>query len=706
METFTSLQNYSVLDNFDPGNFAGIGEGQLPAQALVDNSLPDRGITSANLVIIYRSDNPDSIAVKDYLLENRPRFTGAYELAVNLSSATITNGGDTITQAHLTQYILEPLSIFLADHPGVMFYALSWAIPLRVKENEAIPLAPTYPSVQYQIAHLDDNDAVDMYDPYTGERQDEISFDDETALFIPLNQEAFAGTRLIGSSYWFLSLADVYNHIDWIRQVYNSLDAGNQGICISGKAANLSGTNYLLDDNREASLNGSLLDQASWSRDFILHENPDVSYTFKADGTSIVTTFENPRGIHNWGYHAAGGQPFASTESWESDGSFSLTGDNCKWYIVQIEESYATVRNNPNPPTVLTRLGFFSENAGDRSNYEGACIFLVGTVEEPYNTLNAGNFFGLFERGYPTGMAAWRSRRSIHFNCFGDIFLTIADQLPFSPDTQRYYDTVFGAISDSLPALPAQGNTGFLKSNTKLPYITVSKSGDFLLQKYSNNEQLEQSIYHIHVWSQSQDEVIQTFYDIENTYTNCVLPLNTDKLEQNCLEWIGHNLQEVKPGLYHGIVNYDVIVNRCIPTEFYSIVVSGGNWLQAISNRWYFFQELPRLVTSKFQKENTKPPYVSIPEFNGNEFARTSLTRQEKIDFDFKITCLSLQELEEIQEVIRKYFDNCVLDASESGNFLCMTWRNNTAMEKEPGLWIGTVGYELLMERDINAYGN
>ena len=106
------------------------------------------------------------------------------------------------------------------------------------------------------------------------------------------------------------------------------------------------------------------------------------------------------------------------------------------------------------------------------------------------------------------------------------------------------------------------------------------------------------------------------------------------------------------------------------------------------------------IITTAYNYEHLKRPYIVIPEFEFRENWLTTKSRIEGLQFSFVIHTETLEELEDLQMNIMSAFDYCEIITSDK-RFMVMEWVGINHTEVEPGFWQGTVEYEILQEKDI-----
>jgi hypothetical protein len=523
MDNFNTLQNFSSLDNFVLENFGGEGSPTTPpAQPQDAYSAPDYGITSANILILYDSSSADSIEVKDYLLANRPRFTGAHTLGCNLSGLLSgTDGFESISHADFATAIAAPLLAYITTNPDVFIYACSYGFPTRISDYSS---HIDDGSIHYRLTRIGaatTGDNEDAYDEETGIGQGDITHE-RFRVYEKIDLEEYPRTRALVSSYSFETKAATLRYIDFIKDTYNLLDTNNQGLLISGQAAGLKGSYYLIDNNHKDTYNGSSGDTAVLSkRNHLAAQHPEVNITYKADNTELILSGESVSAFMTWGHHSSDTPNELTSGHYESNGAITFT--NSRWWWFRPIESFSGRRSTG-------RLSCFESTGFGSVNYENCPIFFCAFVEEPGvgGAIALNSDFPYWESGTTILEAVWRARSSKNATFFGDPLLTIADPVPsaslepYSLRIDETFDTVFGALQNEFDEIEGLqvGLTGFIKENTKLPYASISKTGDFFLQRYSCGSQLERSIYTFTVFTETQEELLSIFDELEDQFTN------------------------------------------------------------------------------------------------------------------------------------------------------------------------------------------
>jgi len=273
--------------------------------------------------------------------------------------------------------------------------------------------------------------------------------------------------------------------------------------------------------------------------------------------------------------------------------------------------------------------------------------------------------------------------------------------LPEEPPEIIYPSTVFGAIS----ALYQDLNVGsFVLEKSKLPYVYISKSANVLSWKDSCLSRYESGNYNIHVYTETLQELLDLLKELEDIYNYGILNLTNEFKRFINIQLISSLIQEEIPQLFHGILIYEIIIEKITDLIYINEVTYAKNIFEAITKRFDQFHTLNDLVTSfvtsKFSLEKTVLPYITIPDFVSNEDQLTTKSRIEALTKSFCIYAESLTEIETIQDEICRVFDYCHL-ILEDKYFLVMEWLSDSIIELMPQLWKGTVDYEILLEKDI-----
>lgn len=376
---------------------------------------PDWGITAANIAIVFDSSNTDSVAVKDYLIDNRPGYADCVLCPINLSGKLAgMDGFEQISQANFTSTIAPALQALDSD---VLYLIWVWGTPTRILDNETLsPLAEeprTIPSVQMQAARLGASGARYDAGQITGQTASWSGFDFVDGRFLPSNADDYPGTRFLSSHISFKTLADTYAYIDKVAAAH---PGGNQ-VVIYGN--NRYGTEYWLDDNRSngpSDVDYTFFPHAIHYKTELEAENASATINYYEDDTDPVMQSANRvKGLHTWGHHSNDVPNPMSQGTW-TDGSADGLAISIlsNWWLFNCTVSWNGRRGseamNAFISTAFGGTGYSSTPVGFAAHVEEARV-----ESDPFKRL-----FRHWERGYLLIECGWANRTNIHFVLYGD----------------------------------------------------------------------------------------------------------------------------------------------------------------------------------------------------------------------------------------------------------------------------------------------
>lgn len=261
---------------------------------------------------------------------------------------------------------------------------------------------------------------------------------------------------------------------------------------------------------------------------------------------------------------------------------------------------------------------------------------------------------------------------------------------------------VFEGLTLLLTNVFPSNTTSYILENTPLPYLSLQKISNNLGQEYSCLSRIEAGIYKLSYFSESADDVNSKLDEIESALDYHSFPLEYPK-KLNSLIWLNRKQTEIYPGIYRGDIFYSVDIYKSIRTDNLGVVLNGQTLFEALNARYeqYNIPETP-FVSTHYQLENTKPPYITIVQLNTTESWRTSKSRIESNRFSFGGISESLQEAENIIDHLTYYFDYCAMRMPNSKRFTSLKWQGDYTTELYPGLWQCTIDYEMLVEKEIS----
>ncbi len=273
---------------------------------------------------------------------------------------------------------------------------------------------------------------------------------------------------------------------------------------------------------------------------------------------------------------------------------------------------------------------------------------------------------------------------------------------------EEYGFSIFQALEQKLKYVNQinLGSSGFLLSDTKLPYVNIFQVTRAIDSRNSCGSRFERCFYNINAFCETQDEVIDLTNKLENIYDYSKIKLTSPYRFTN-LYYHSLNIQELAPQLFRGIYSLEIVVEKYLTSkkrEYLNIETSGENLFAAIANRYKQFSNLwvkvNDICTSAYTRTNIPQSYVVIPQLASSETERTSKSRIKDNHLTFSFFAETLYDIELIQQEIELVYDYCKLRLNDE-YFLMFDWESFGIIEVEPGFWQGTINYNLLTEKDI-----
>ncbi|MES3031135.1 MAG: Ig-like domain-containing protein [Patescibacteria group bacterium] len=346
---------------------------------------PSTVVTADKVLVVYNTNSPDSIALKDYYIANRPEFGGVNVLGVATDDAEITS------QPTFNTTIRQPIVDWMQANTlkPIYYIVMVRGIPDRVSGAA---------SVDHQMSKAYSDLGIRTGSYYAG---------GTGLIFSP---SKYPGTTALVTHLNMGSLEATQAYIDKLKVVYNAMPTPN--IVISGSAGGQAGTNYFLDEAQGYSgyplihtdKNKLTSSGVSSSR---------ITYTAQASSTHI-TQATDVLGFETWGANGGIGGEYAN------NGSITFSGKS-SWYLIKTIESF----NGQWSTSQGNFIDWFSSNAFGGTNYSNTPIGATTHVEEPYTSGVAGSsYLADWEKGLLFVEAAWDSKQTVYFMAVGDPLIT------------------------------------------------------------------------------------------------------------------------------------------------------------------------------------------------------------------------------------------------------------------------------------------
>lgn len=255
--------------------------------------------------------------------------------------------------------------------------------------------------------------------------------------------------------------------------------------------------------------------------------------------------------------------------------------------------------------------------------------------------------------------------------------------------------------------ISVQTSAFFSLERATFPRVNILRGGNSLHTINTCLDRIETSLYDLHCYSnRSLEEINSIFSDLEDIYDFSTLSVGSKLLTG--FHWNSKQIQEIEPGLFHGILSFEILAERHFSLQNnIRDSTDGSTLLNCLFNRWQSQQQLLDIgpfVTTKYQIERTKPPYTSIPILIGSYEGHTTNSRYEQYDFQFETICHSLEQGEEINEKIMDVYDysHCrIVGDYAQRHMINMSWAGDNVIELEPGIWMASVVYQAMLEKYI-----
>ncbi len=367
------------------GDTKAIAAGKYHALSLRYNSALTYPVTAGqDLLVVYNTNSPSSVIVKDYYLAHRPKVATANVLGVDFPPQ------EAVTELGYTNNIQQPLIGWLNANPTKrpQYWLLCLDVPSRVNActNDQEWVCPT------NIVLAGHNVSVKL-----SESQSRPTF----VTHINMN-----GTN------------DCKAYINKLEFFGTNYSPGK--LLLSASAGSYGNTNYYFDDTRFSYLFASpSFNEGNLGRSGVLSANAGAStfYTNVAYGGTLshhIVSGTNVAGFFSWGVHGYYGD---TNNAYATNQTINFSGHS-SWYLIETVESYNGQRVNPQQGNFMQ---WFASYAFGGTNYSNTPVGAVTHVDEPQFAGNyASIYFGLWAAGKNFAACAWNSRWSPYCQAVGD----------------------------------------------------------------------------------------------------------------------------------------------------------------------------------------------------------------------------------------------------------------------------------------------
>jgi hypothetical protein len=367
---------------------------------IITTITPDTIDPAKHILVVYNTNEADSLTAKNYYLANRPEMGTANVLGV---APTTTDGFERMTPANYETQVRDPIVSELNTLAGsgkyIRYIVLMYGMPSRTSSGVG-GYATAYPSVQYRLTRALEE---------SGDRTGSVYQNAVNEFTVA----EYQGMSALCTSFNVGTLADFQAYIDKLATMYGNMTSPD--IIISATDASYGNIRYCFDDKSRAYSTQT----CGNALNLLLAENGSATTLYGAnsgdsnpvpDQTSHITSAADVASYMSWGANGGLGGSYANS------GAIVFTGDS-GWYIICTVESFNGRRSTGQGNMV----DWFSSNAFGGTTYSNTPVFGVTHVEEPYlGGVNDGMFFALWERGWLGIEAAWQSRNVNKMQCIGD----------------------------------------------------------------------------------------------------------------------------------------------------------------------------------------------------------------------------------------------------------------------------------------------
>lgn len=277
---------------------------------------------------------------------------------------------------------------------------------------------------------------------------------------------------------------------------------------------------------------------------------------------------------------------------------------------------------------------------------------------------------------------------------FGSVTFVTAST-PGTPTTPwTNVQTIFGALVEKYPSVVV----GFHHELTKLPRVSLSKNATTLVDLNTCFSRIEESQYEFTVYGLEFDEVYDKLLELEEIYDYSSFQ-HTNRFFMS-MNWSQTSIREPEPGIFEGRLILDIVARKDLSNQYNLLDnTSGKNIPDCLRNRFLQYVKSSKLVPSSYADERYRRPYTIVPDIRANEFAVDTGGRIEQHAISFSSYANGLFEVEMINEDIMNVFDYCNFITPK--RCLGLEWVSDTADEVEPGIWNGSVNYNIFLGKDI-----
>lgn len=234
--------------------------------------------------------------------------------------------------------------------------------------------------------------------------------------------------------------------------------------------------------------------------------------------------------------------------------------------------------------------------------------------------------------------------------------------------------------------------SGFGHPNQHVPYGVLSKISNTLDGFDSCGNRFEQSLWQIKL-VHNDWKALDTELDRVYNLLNDEPPLCKNRLIEDH-QWESSRTYEAEAGLYVSDVLYGVRAQKVFNAA--NIYLQKGNW----NFKDLLGSELEEVISTSLGVPSWKRPFASVPEYRTRYEFETSKDRIRRKSFEICVSHNDAFELELLLEHIDDLMSYAKIIDDNEQNIL-MEWQGDSIIAEEPGLWKGSISYDMLMQSAV-----
>lgn len=289
-----------------------------------------------------------------------------------------------------------------------------------------------------------------------------------------------------------------------------------------------------------------------------------------------------------------------------------------------------------------------------------------------------------------------------YWNNIGAVAVIVVPSVvvPVTPILLSLYASLFDKLN--LPRLNLNLLTSGFQDSEVVPYGIITKVSTNLITLDTCLDRLEDNLFQITIFEDNFTQLGIKLNTVEDILDFNTLTLSNRKI--NNVQFNGRIIEELTEGFYQGILTYNIVTQKDSSSNTNTSTTSGKNIYEALFNRYLSEGTLNNLIenftTTAFGNEDWNFNFVYIPDYTTSKDFLTTCSRLEKTTFSISIHNDRLWHTEEVLEAIDDTFSYCKLKIDDK-RFTSLKWLGNSIIEIEKNFWLGSVNYELILEKDI-----